>query len=191
MKSSLTRFFARAGIAALCALSLSGCIDSGSPILVDAEPVFGQQLNLQFYGLHKGYAHDEHQATYRWNGAFYALARGRMRDFSGFSAHPFENGDYILQATPSNHARITEYAVMHKLAEGVFQVLPIDQDDADEQTRVLYCKRVDKSACRIETRDELFAFARFTAARDHDNGGLVLRLPDAPERRKRPTRRRR
>src|SRR5665647_855257 len=36
--------------AALCALSLTGCIDSTGPILADAEPVFGQKLRLQFYG---------------------------------------------------------------------------------------------------------------------------------------------
>lgn len=184
-----TRLFIRAGIVALCALSLSGCIDSGSPILADAEPVFGKQLRFQFYSLRKGYAHDPQQASYRWNGALYTHAGGGMRELGAFSIHAFENGDYIIQTVPAKRTSMTEYAIMHKLAEGVFQVVPVDQDDADEQTRTLYCKRIDRSACRIETRDQLFAFARFTAARAHDNGGLVLRLPDAPERRQRPPRR--
>jgi hypothetical protein len=183
------KFLVRTILCVLCALSLSGCIDSGSPILVDAEPVFGKTLRLQFYSLRKGFAHDPQQATYRWNGALYAHAGGGMREISAFSIHPFEAGDSIIQTVPSGRARITEYAVMHKLAEGVFQVVPIDEDDADDPTRAAFCKRIDKSACRIETREQLFTFARFTAARNKDNGGLAIRLPDAPEPRQRRQRR--
>ena len=38
MKSILIR----AVVAALCALSLTGCIDSASPILSDSQPLFGE-----------------------------------------------------------------------------------------------------------------------------------------------------
>ena len=54
-----------------------------------------------------------------------------------------------------------------------------------EATRAANCGKGDKaktSACRIETRDQLLAFARATAASRKNLGGLVLRLPDAPER---------
>ena len=130
------------------------------------------------------------QATYRWNGALYAHAAGGMRDVGAFSVHPFEGGDYIIQTVPAKRDRITEYAVMHKLAEGVFQVVPVDEDDADDPTRAALLqahRAVVPAASR--TREQLFAFARFTAARNKDNGGLAIRLPDAPDRPQRRPRR--
>jgi hypothetical protein len=144
--------------------------------------LFGQRLRLQTFALRKGFAHDPSQTIYTWNGNLYAHAGGGLREVSAFSINRFEAGDYIIQAVPSGKVTTTEYALLHRLAEGVYQVLPIDEADADEQTRAAYCKRVDKSGCRIETRDQLFAFARATAARQKDDGGLVIRLPDAAER---------
>ncbi len=178
-----------AALAALCALPLAGCIDSSSPILVDAEPVFGPQLRLQVFTLRKGYAHDSQQASYRWNGALYAHAGGGMKDITAFSAHPFEDGDYIIQAVPAGRVAVTDYALLHKVAEGVYQVIPIDEDDADQVTRTSFCKKVDKSSCRIETREQLFSFARATAAQRKDDGGLAIRLPDGGSRPARGTRR--
>lgn len=172
----------RAILAALFALSLSGCIDSSSPILADAEPVFGQRLKLQFFTLRKGFAENPEQATYVWNGSLYAHASGGMKSVSAFSVHPFEAGDYIVQTVPAKRVHGTEYAIMHKLAEGVFQVIAIDEDDADAATRTAYCRKAQNSSCQIVTREHLFAFARATAARRKDNGGLVIRLPNAPER---------
>jgi hypothetical protein len=173
---------ARAICAALVAFSLAGCIDSSSPILADAEPVFGPRLRFQMYSLRKGFAHEPGQATYRWNGALYAHAGGGMRDVSAFSVHPFEGGDYIIQSVPANRPRSTEYAIMHTLAEGVYQVIAIDEADADGATRAAYCSKAKDSACHIATREQLFAFARATAARQKTEGGLVIRLPDEPER---------
>lgn len=173
------------GAFALGAVLLAGCIDSAKPILPDAQPVFGQKLRLQFYNLNHGVADEPEKATYTWTGARYAHASGGMRDIGAFSVHPFEAGDFIIQSVPARHPEMTEYAVMHKLVDGVFQVVPIDEADADEPTRSANCGKGDKakfSACRIETRDQLLAFARATAASRKNLGGLVLRLPDAPER---------
>jgi len=183
----------RATLAAFLALPLSGCIDSSGPILSDSQPVFGPRLKLQFYGLRKGYARDPAQASFNWNGALYAHAGGGMRDVSAFSVHPFEAGDYIIQSVPARRARISEFAILHRLADGVYQVVAIDEADADEPTRAAYCGKGDKtspSSCRIETREQLFAFARATAARQRDDGGLVIRLPDGAERPQRPVKRR-
>jgi hypothetical protein len=178
-------FIVRAAIAALCAFSLSGCIDSSSPILSDSQAVFGPRLKLQLYSLRKGYADDPIQVNFNWNGALYTQAGGSLREVSAFSIHPFEAGDYIIQEVPAKRARITEFALLHKLAEGVYQVVAIDEADADEPTRAAYCGKgdnADPSSCRIETRDQLLAFARATAARRKDDGGLVIRLPDGSER---------
>ena len=46
----------RAAAAALFALTLTGCIESTSPILADAEPVFGNHLRLAVYSLRMGCA---------------------------------------------------------------------------------------------------------------------------------------
>ena len=172
-------FIVRPAIVAIFALSLSGCIDSESPILPDSRPIFGQRLNLQFYGLRKGIAIDPEQATFIWNGALYARTGGGMKDISAFSIHEFEAGTFILQSIPAKDVRMTEYAVMRKLVDGVYQVNVIDEDDADAPTRAAYCGKGEKNdrSCRIATREQLFAFARATAARQKNDGGLAIRLP--------------
>ena len=177
---------------AFVAPSLSGCIDSSDPILSDSQAIFGPHLKLQLYGLRKDYAVEPEQVTFNWNGALYTHAGGGLREVSAFSVHPFEAGDYIIQEVPSKHPRITEYALLHKLADAVYQVIAISEDDADEPTRAAYCgkgTKTDPSACRIENREQLIAFARATAARRHTDGGLAIRL-DSPQKPERASRRR-
>jgi hypothetical protein len=184
VKSLLTR----AALAALCALSLSGCIDSSGPILADSQDVFGPQIKLRLFTLRQGRAHDPELATFRWNGALYSHAGGGMREAAAFSVHPFEAGDFIIQGVSAKRPRITEYALLHRLADGVYMVWAIDEMDADEPTRAAFCGKGDKkdpAACRIETREQLFAFARATTARPHADSGLAVRLPDGPEHVKR------
>ena len=178
------------GALALVSILISACVDSVGPILPDAQPEFGPRLKLQFYGLRNGFAREPEQANFTWNGALYVHAGGGMKDFSGFSVHPFDNGDFIIQEVPAKRPRITEYGLLHKIADGAYLVVAIDEDDADEPTRTAYCGKGDTanpSPCRIETREQLFAFVRATAARQKTDGGLVLRLPDGsekPERKK-------
>jgi hypothetical protein len=167
--------------ALLCALALTGCIDSSDPILSEAQPAFGLKLNLQFYSLSKDVATEPTHETFAWNGALYVRSGG-AREIEAFSAFSFEAGDYIIQSVSAKDPRKTEYALLHKLAEGVYLARVIDEDDADEQTRSTLCTKSDKFSCRIQTRDQLFAFARATAARQHQSGGLVMRLADAPEK---------
>ena len=178
-------FIVHAAFAALCALSLSGCINSSDPILADAQAVFGPRLRLQLFTLREGYAREPERVNYKWNGALYAYAGGGMRDVKGFSVHPFEAGDYIIQETPVRRGGSIEYAILHKLAEGLYQVIAIDEADADKPTRVAHCSKgtgTASSPCLVKTKDQLFAFARATAARKRSDGGLVIRLPDEPER---------
>ena len=173
----------RAAIAALGALSLSGCIDSAGPILSDAQPVLGPRLDLQLYSLRDGYARDPERATFTWNGKLYAHTRGSLDDVRGFTVHAIEGSDYIIQSRPARHPEHVEYALMRKLAEGVYQVIAIDEADADEPTRTASCKHPGGVACRIETREQLNAFARATAAKRKTDGGLAIRLPDEKRRR--------
>ncbi len=179
----MTRCAIRGSVFTLCALLLAGCIDSTGPILTDAQPVLGPRLKLQLYSLREGFARDPEKATYTWNGARYVKAGGGTHDVGAFTVHPFEGGDFILQSSPAKKAQNTEYALMRKLAEGVYQVVAIDEDDADAAARAAACKHPGGAACRIETREQLFAFARATAAERKSDGGLAVRLDDAPRRR--------
>jgi hypothetical protein len=175
----VSRAIVRAAVAAVSAL-LSGCVDSVGPILPDAQPLFGKELRAQFYTLRKGFADEPEQALFKWDGERYVHAGGGMNDVTAFTIHRFEGRAYIVQSVAAKRPGVIEYAVAHKLTEGVFQVTPIDEDDADGATRVRNCQQTDDSRCRITTRNQLFAFARATESRQKSEGGLVLRLaPDS------------
>ena len=185
----MTSLLKTAALLVLAALALAGCIDSSGPILSDSQQAFGPKLRVQLYTLRDGHAQEPEQALFTGNGALYEHAGGAMREVSAFSVHPFEGGDYIIQEVPVKRPRITEYALLHKLADGVYLVQAIDEDDADEPTRAAFCGKgdaKDPSPCRIATREQLFAFARATAARRKPDGGLALLLPAEAEHANKP-----
>lgn len=183
----MRRAFTRALLLA-ASLLLAGCIQSEGPILSDSAQPFGKALKLQLYGLSKGFARDPQSVSFTWNGHYYARASGGLRNVSGFTIHPFEGDDFIIQTVPAKPHSPTEFAIAHRLAEGVWQVIPIDEADADAPTRDAYCKS-SQGACIIETRQQFLAFARATAAQQKADGGLAIRLPDAADRK--PRRRKR
>ena len=170
--------FIRVTAALLFIWSLSGCVDSSGPLLPDAQPVFGQQLRLQFYSLRKGIADEPEQAAYKWDRGAYQRTSGGMTDISSFSVHPLARDMFIVQSATTKRPGIFEYATARRLADGVYQVIGIDEADAGRLTRARYCKRSSDSSCRVETRNQLYAFARATAERKRGQGGLVLRLAD-------------
>lgn len=169
----LRRSIAAAGLA-LGALTLTACVDSSAPILSDGKPIFGQQVYVHLYSLHDGAAHRPEVVTFRWNGARYVVPRWRLKDLSAFTFHDFEGSDAIVQSFNAKGERTIEYALARKLADGVYLVIAIDEDDADEATRASSCTKAKSSPCRIETRDQLLAFARATAAKPHPGGGLAV-----------------
>ncbi len=175
-------FFVRAGFIALCGLALFGCVDSSDPILADAQPVLGPKLNLQLYTLRDGHAVDPERARFRWDGKRYVHSGGGLKDVASFTLHPFEGSDTIVQSVSARHPEQAEYALMRTLADGVYTVVPIDEDDADPADRAAQCKHPGGVACRIETREQLFTFARATAAKKKTNGGLAIRLDGAKRR---------
>jgi len=166
----------RFALLVVSALSLSACIDSATPILMGSQPLLGQTFNLQFFSLRKGVAHDPQQARYVWNGKQYTHAGGGMEDAKAFTVHAFDGGDLIAQSVADERQSTIEYGLLRRLADGVFLLVPVDEDDADEATRAKYCERAENSSCRVSTREQLFALARATAARRSDRGGLVIRL---------------
>jgi hypothetical protein len=158
----------------LAAVTLSACIDSAAPILDDAKPVFGPRVRLHLFSLHDGSAHQPDIVTFRWNGSRYVVPRWRLHDLSAFTIHDFEGSDAIVQSFSAKGDRTIEYAIARKLADGTYLVVAIDENDADETTRAASCSKVKSSACRIQTRDQLFALARATAAKTYQSGGLAV-----------------
>jgi hypothetical protein len=177
------------GLLFVVSVALAGCIQSDGPILSDSAQPFGKALKLQLYGLNKGFARDPQPVSFSWNGHHYVRSGGGLREVGGFTIHAFEGDDFVVQTVPAKPRSPTEFAIAHRLAEGVWQVVPIDEADADSATRDAFCRKSIKAGCVIETRQQLLAFARATAAQRKDDGGLAIRLPDAPERKQSPRRR--
>ena len=170
--------FIRIAAAILCAMSVSACVDSSGPLLPDAQPLFGGQLRLQFYSLRKGIADEPEQATYKWDRGTYRRTGGGMTDIGSFSLHPLARDTFVVQSAAAKRPGMFEYAIARRLVDGVYQVIAIDEADTGRVTRARFCKRASDSSCRIETRNQLYAFARATAERRRGQGGLVLRLAD-------------
>jgi len=182
-----------AALLVFACLGLAACVDSSGPILSDSQQAFGPKLRVQLYTLRDGFAQEPEQAVFAWNGARYEHAGGALREVAAFSVHPFEGDDMIIQEVPAKRPRIAEYALAHKIADGVYLVQAIDEDDADEPTRAGLCGKgdaKDPAACRVATRDQLIAFARATAARRKQGGALALVLPAQVEPADKPRRRR-
>lgn len=169
-------------LVALCGLAQSGCIDSKDAILADAKPELGPTLNLQLYTLRDGHALDPERTRFKWDGKRYVRGGGGLKDIASFTLHPFEGGNSIVQSVSTRHPEHVEYALMHTLADGVYTVVVIDEDDAAADVRAAQCKHPGGVACRIETPEQLFTFARATAAKKKTNGGLAIRLDDAKRR---------
>lgn len=163
------------GACSLCTALLAGCIDSKDPIFADAQPMLGERLSLQLYTLRDGHASGSERARFVWDGHRYKRAGGGMKDVASFTLHPFEGGDSIVQSVSTRHPEHVEYALMHLLTDGVYLVHAIDEEDADAATRA-QCRHPGGTACRIEMRDQLLAFARATAAKKQNGGGLAIRL---------------
>ena len=178
----MMRFIARVAAVGLSALFVAGCVESSGPLLKNARPLFGEQLRLQFYTLRHGVADEPEEASYKWDGARYAHASGRMEDVNAFTVHQVAGDILIVQSFSTRRPQIVEYAVARKLTDGVYQVAGIDEDDAPRLVRARLCRRKDDSHCRIETRTALLEFARATARQRKGQGGLVLHLADQPSR---------
>ena len=152
-------------------LGLSACVESEAPLLDDGKPLLGERIRLRIYSMRDGLAHEPQAATFRWKDGRYVPV-GRFKDIEPFTLHAFEGADLIAQSH-SKHKKM-EYGLVRKLAGGVFLVIPIDEDDADEATRAKFCRKDAAASCRIESRDALLALARATGAKPHDRGGLAI-----------------
>ena len=170
------RLFARPAAVLVAAAGLAGCISSKTPLLTGGNPQFGKVAHFQFYGLSSSGARDPQQARYRWDGGRYVYVDGDYKDTAAFAIRPLAGRDFIVQSINAKADPEVGYALARRLASGVYLLILIDEEDADAATREKYCAR--KTECRIETSEALMAFARATAAKPRDMGGLALLLAE-------------
>jgi hypothetical protein len=162
--------------AALAALALSGCITSTAPVLSDANPVLGERGLIHVFTLSHGGASDPSMVSFQWSGSRYLL-RGKQIGFSEFTAYPYEGRDWIVQGTTQRAPQRIEYGLARKLAEGVYLLVPINEDDAEEPAREKFCTKTQDASCRIATPEQLFVFARASADKPVEGGGLAVVIP--------------
>jgi hypothetical protein len=171
------RSLARAALAAGCACLLTGCIDSAAPILTDSKRLLGQRLDLRLFTVRDGKISDEGEgAIFVWNGQAYANIIKSLGDVAYFSVHPFDDGTFIVQTYPLDRKRGSEYALMRQIPfiGDAYSIAAIDEEDADAGLRKVNCEATANYACRITTREQLYALARATAAKPHDHGMLAV-----------------
>jgi hypothetical protein len=159
-------------------LALTGCISATGEILGDAKAILGDRIQVHAFASPKGGTRDYSTGIFEWSGSRYVRRSG---DFTDFTIHPYEGRDLIIQSRASRGSSIIEFGLARRIAEGVYLIIPIQEEDADEPTRARFCTKTQGASCRISTPEQLFVFARATAARDEDNGGVAV-VVAAPRR---------
>jgi len=155
---------------------VAGCIDAAEPILTDGQPLLGERLSLQLFALQDGTARDPGTATFMFQDGRYVQTGGSENSLGDFTLHAFAGADFIAQTVKAGLP--AEYAIVRKLVDGAYLVFVIEESDADEATRNKFCSGEFRMSCRVSTREAVLAFARATAAKPHQSGGLVLLMAE-------------
>jgi hypothetical protein len=157
-------------------MALGGCVTSTAPVLSDAKPVLGERGIIHVFTLSQGGASDPGVVSFQWSGSRY-LIRGKPIGYTDFTAYAYEGRDWIVQGTTQRAPLRVEYGIAHKLAEGVYLLVPVNEDDADPPTREKFCTKTHDASCRIATPEQLFVFARASADKPVEGGGLAVVMP--------------
>ena len=160
-------------LAALLCLVTGACVTSTEPILSDGKGILGDGGQLHLFDVQEGGNRNPRTYQFQWTGGRYT-ARRQQGEVSDFTVHPYQGRDLIVQARARRPLRPYFYALARKLADGVYLVIPIDTGDADEATRARFCIKTRDAPCRIETPEQLFVFARATAAKEPEQGKLAV-----------------
>jgi hypothetical protein len=177
--SKIFRSGAARGPAALLALTaclLTGCISSSGPILGDAKALLGDRIQIHRFTPGKSGGRTHAMGLFEWVGGRY-IPRSGPRDITDFTVHAYEGRDLIVQIRPVRSGGSTEFGLARRIAEGVYLVIPISEEDADGPTRERFCAKTQNASCRITTPEQLFVFARATAAKEEEGGGIAVIVP--------------
>ena len=150
------------------AFVLSACVQSKKPLLHGSKPLLGAQFELNLYqDFIEGKALSVKTSVFRWNGTHYALVSGDSSGEKYFVIYPFGSNDLLIEAAYEND---NVYLLARKQAKGTYRILPIDQNDVDEATRIRTCVTRNPIVCIIQTRQQLDMFVRAAAAK---TGGYI------------------
>jgi hypothetical protein len=167
-------------LAPLLALGLTGCISATGWILGDAKAILGDRIQVHAFANPKDGKRDYTTGIFEWSGSRYVRRSG---DFTDFTIHPYEGRDLIIQSPTSRGSTTINFGLARRIAEGVYLIIPIQDEDADEPTRTRFCTKTQVTSCQISTPEQLFVFARAAAAREEDNGGIgVVVVVPAPRK---------
>lgn len=168
-------------LAFISALSLTACVESQAPLIDDARPLLGQQFGVHLYEeFVDNKAGDVHSSVYWWKDGEYVRAYGLARDARRFVAQPLEGNDFLLQSSDEGRG-VYLYWVARKLSPGVYLLFAVDETAVDEPDRGVLCgTAVTDGICRIQTRDQLIALARATAARPPKATALAVVVGKPP-----------
>lgn len=155
---------------------VGGCVDSAAPLITGTQPVLGPRLRVHIYTLKDApAASGPDVGTFRWDGAQYRVVGRPTLDIAAFTLAPYTGDDLIVQSKNSRpQVKGIEYAVAHKVANGVYLLREVDEEDADEATRAKFCTTNASSRCWITDRDALMAFAAASAAKPNPKGPLAV-----------------
>jgi len=160
------------------AFALSACVQSKKPLLAGSKPLLGAQFQLNLYqDFIEGRALSVKTSVFRWNDTRYSLVSGDSTGEKYFVVYPFGSNDLLIEATYEND---NVYLLARKLANGTYRILPIDQNDVDEATRIRTCVTRNPIICIVETRRQLDTFVR--AAADKRDGYITVGVISAAPR---------
>lgn len=150
------------------AFVLSACVQSKEPLLAGSKPLLGAQFQLNLYqDFIEGKALSVKTSVFRWNGTHYSLVSGDSSGEKYFVIEPIGSNDLLIEATYEDDK---VYLFARKQSKGTYRILPIDQNDVDEATRIRTCVTRNPIICMIETRQQLDTFVRAAAAK---TGGYI------------------
>ena len=160
----LKRTFLHAALCVVTAVALSACVESKTPLITDAKPLLGESFEVHLYeNFNDNKAADLHTATYRWSNGQYERTSGLARDVQRFVAQRLDGNVFLIQST-SHESKTYNYWVGHKLAAGVYSILPVNENDANTSVRESICgTEHPEGVCRVSTYAEVAALARATA----------------------------
>jgi hypothetical protein len=164
----------------LACLGTGACVNSTEPVLGDARAILGESGQIHLFDAGEGSTSNPRIHRFQWNGRRYVV-QGRA-EIIDFTAHSYEGRDLIVQARTRRDLRPYSYAVAHKLTDGVYTVVPIEEKDSEDGVRNRFCISAPGGACRIETPEQLFALARASAGKDFERGLIaVIARPQPPQ----------
>lgn len=179
--SGVGRLFSKGsvGITAGLALALSGCIQSPVSLITDAKPLVGEVFEAHFYqNFVEGKAESVHKAVYHWKDGRYMRVGGPANGVQSFVATPLDGADFVIEGRGESDGNYA-YWMARKIVDGVYLIVPINEDDADEITRTKSCSQSALTGfCVVKGREELMTFAKAVASKPMHNptlGVLILR----------------